>query len=108
MVFHSTGALGRQVIDRCNLTVLFEPGMDDLAEFLVEHRVGVTASLPCYGPANVEKQRGVGTFAKSIEALKRLNALGYGTTPGLPLDLVYNPLGICKTKSKRGKFWYVA
>jgi radical SAM/Cys-rich protein len=82
---------GRRVIDRCNLTVLFEPGMDDLAGFLADNEVEVVASLPCYQAANVEKQRGRGAFDKSIEGLLRLNALGYGTR--LPLDLVYNPVG---------------
>jgi radical SAM/Cys-rich protein len=86
--------LGRDVIDRCNFTVLFEPGMQDLAEFLAEHQVRVVASLPCYQAENVEKQRGRGAFDKSIEALGRLNELGYGR-PGsaLELDLVYNPVG---------------
>ncbi|MGD9765740.1 MAG: arsenosugar biosynthesis radical SAM (seleno)protein ArsS [Candidatus Binatia bacterium] len=85
---------GREVIDRCNLTVLFEPGMDDLAEFLAAERVHIIASLPCYGPVNVDKQRGSGVFERSIAALQRLNALGYGR-PGSPLqlDLVYNPVG---------------
>jgi radical SAM/Cys-rich protein len=82
---------GRRVIDRCNLTVLLEPGMDDLAGFLAEMEVEVIASLPCYQAENVEKQRGRGAFDKSIEGLRRLNALGYGTR--LPLDLVYNPVG---------------
>ncbi len=86
--------LGREVIDRCNLTILFEPGMQDLAEFLAAHGVHVVASLPCYQAGNVEKQRGRGAFDKSIEALKRLNALGYGRPQsGLKLDLVYNPIG---------------
>jgi radical SAM/Cys-rich protein len=84
-------ALGREVIDRCNLTILFEPGMDDLAAFLARHRVRVVASLPCYSESNVDKQRGRGVFDKSIAALRALNALGYGDN--LPLDLVYNPLG---------------
>ena len=87
-------SLGRAVIDRCNLTVLFLPGQEDLAEFLAEHEVAVVASLPCYTKENVDKQRGRGVFGKSIEGLKLLNRLGYGG-PGspLPLDLVYNPLG---------------
>ncbi|GIW42737.1 MAG: radical SAM/Cys-rich domain protein [Candidatus Binatia bacterium] len=86
--------LGREVIDRCNLTVLFEAGMEDLAEFLAAHEVHVIASLPCYSAENVEKQRGHGAFAKSIAALKILNALGYGRTNSrLRLDLVYNPVG---------------
>ncbi len=86
--------LGRRVIDRCNLTVLFEPGMEDLADFLAAHDVHVIASLPCYQAANVEKQRGQGVFEKSIAALQRLNTLGYGQ-PGSArrLDLVYNPVG---------------
>jgi radical SAM/Cys-rich protein len=85
--------LGRRVIDRCNLTVLLEPGMDDLPEFLAAHRVVVMASLPCYGAENVTRQRGPGVFEKSIAALRRLNALGYGRGDGLVLDLVYNPVG---------------
>jgi radical SAM/Cys-rich protein len=87
-------ALGREVIDRCNLTVLFEPGQDDTAEFLAAEGVRVVASLPCYGPENVDRQRGRGVFLRSIAALQRLNALGYGL-PGSPLglDLVYNPQG---------------
>jgi len=86
--------LGRRVIDRCNLTVLFEPGMEDLARFLAEHQVEVVASLPCYQRENVEKQRGKGAFDKSIEALRLLNRLGYGRAgSGLVLDLVYNPVG---------------
>jgi radical SAM/Cys-rich protein len=85
---------GREVIDRCNLTVFFEPGYDDLPEFLAEHRVQVVASLPCYTAENVDRQRGRGVFQGSIEALKRLNALGYGRPESpLRLDLVYNPLG---------------
>ena len=83
--------LGRRVIDRCNLTILLEPGMEDLADFLAANSVEVVASLPCYGPENVEAQRGPGVFAKSIAALRRLNALGYGTERRL--DLVYNPVG---------------
>ncbi|HEX5068159.1 MAG TPA: arsenosugar biosynthesis radical SAM (seleno)protein ArsS [Myxococcota bacterium] len=87
-------ALGRDVIDRCNLTVLFEPGQEDTAEFLAAEGVKIVASLPCYGPENVDRQRGRGVFARSIEALRHLNALGYGL-PGSPLglDLVYNPQG---------------
>ncbi|AKV04455.1 Radical SAM domain protein [Labilithrix luteola] len=86
--------LGRKVIDRCNLTVLFEDGMEGLPQFLAENEVAIVASLPCYGKPNVEKQRGKGAFDKSIEALRILNSLGYGQ-PGsrLALDLVYNPVG---------------
>ncbi|MEZ4751206.1 MAG: arsenosugar biosynthesis radical SAM protein ArsS [Bdellovibrionota bacterium] len=84
--------LGVQVIDRCNLTVLWEPGQEDTAEFLAQHQVRVVASLPCYSEANVRKQRGSGVFDKSIRALQRLNELGYGRG-SLSLDLVYNPVG---------------
>lgn len=87
-------ATGREVIDRCNLTVIFEPGMDDLPAFLAEHRVNVTASLPCYSAKNVDAQRGLGVFDKSTEALRVLNELGYGQRgSGLELNLVYNPGG---------------
>jgi radical SAM/Cys-rich protein len=86
--------LGVHVIDRCNLTILLEPGHEDLAEFLAAQRVEVVASLPCYSIENVDRQRGEGVFDKSIAALKRLNALGYGRSDGeLPLNLVYNPQG---------------
>jgi radical SAM/Cys-rich protein len=86
--------LGRRVIDRCNLTVLLEPGREDLADFLAGQGVEIVASLPCYTRETVDRQRGRGTFDGSIAALRRLNALGYGR-PGSPLrlDLVYNPLG---------------
>lgn len=87
-------ALGVQVIDRCNLTIMFEPGQNNLAEFLAEHRVEIVASLPCYTAVNVDKQRGDGVFDKSIAALQRFNTLGYGQEgSGLTLNLVYNPLG---------------
>ena len=85
---------GARIIDRCNLTILFEPGQEDLAEFLAARRVGVVASLPCYLDENVDRQRGRGVFDASIEGLRRLNALGYGgDDPGLSLDLVFNPQG---------------
>jgi radical SAM/Cys-rich protein len=85
---------GRQVINRCNLTVLFEPGQEDLPAFLAAMGVEVIASLPCYLTENVEKQRGRGVYAKSIAALQRLNAVGYGQEQsGLSLHLVYNPVG---------------
>lgn len=84
-------ALGVRVIDRCNLTVLFEPGQEDLAAFLAEQGVEITASLPCYSKGNVEAQRGKGVFDPSIEALRTLNTLGYGDD--LVLNLVYNPGG---------------
>ena len=87
-------ARGFRVIDRCNLTVLFEPGQEDTAGFLRDHRVEVVASLPCYSSDNVTRQRGEGVFARSIEALRLLNSLGYGREgTGLVLDLVYNPVG---------------
>lgn len=83
-----------QVIDRCNLTILSEPGYEGLAEFLAEHQVRVSASLPCYSRDNVDKQRGDGVFVRSIEGLQMLNRLGYGQ-PGneLELNLVFNPQG---------------
>ena len=87
-------ALGVKVIDRCNLTILSEPGQDDLADFLAAQGVEVTASLPCYSPANVDRQRGDGVFDRSIAGLQRLNALGYGQDgSALVLNLVYNPQG---------------
>ena len=89
---------GVRVIDRCNLTILEEPGQEDLAQFLAANQVEVTASLPCYSEDNVDKQRGKGVFDKSIRALRKLNALGYGQThikgeDALMLNLVYNPQG---------------
>lgn len=86
--------LGRHVIDRCNLTILLANGFTDLPEFLAERQVEIVASLPCYLEQNVDAQRGDGVFEKSIVALRKLNALGYGM-PSSPLELslVYNPLG---------------
>lgn len=87
-------ASGVHVIDRCNLTILSEPGHEDLAQFLAAQQVEVIASLPCYSLDNVDQQRGAGVFAKSIAGLQKLNALGYGQAGGqLPLNLVYNPQG---------------
>ncbi|MFT7520678.1 MAG: radical SAM/Cys-rich protein [Kiritimatiellia bacterium] len=87
-------ARGCEVIDRCNLTVLFEPRMQGLAQFLADNQVRVVASMPCYSEVNVDKQRGRGVFTKSIDALRLLNAVGYGEPgSGLLLDLVYNPGG---------------
>jgi radical SAM/Cys-rich protein len=87
-------AAGRDVMDRCNLTILSEPGQDDLGAFLAAHRVHVVASLPCYTGDNVDAQRGKGVFERSILGLRQLNALGYGRPgSGLHLDLVYNPGG---------------
>src|SRR5436190_6586354 len=87
----SASATGAEVIDRNNLTVIEEPGYGWLPEYLAQHRVQVIASLPCYSAENVNKQRGNGVFCRSISALRKLNAVGYGTQ--LPLHLVYNPLG---------------
>ena len=87
-------AIGCRVIDRCNLTILVAPGYTDLPEFLAEHQVEIVASLPCYLEANVDKQRGDRVFQRSLEALHRLNALGYGMPDSaLKLTLVYNPTG---------------
>jgi len=86
--------LGVEVIDRCNLTVMVEPSMQWLGPFLAEHKVRVVASLPCYSQRNVDTQRGNKVFERSIEGLRRLNALGYGAPDSdLKLDLVYNPGG---------------
>lgn len=82
-----------QVIDRCNLTILLQPGYEDLASFLAEHQVAITASLPCYQEQNVSEQRGKGVYEDSIKALQALNKLGYGIEEGLLLNLVYNPNG---------------
>lgn len=85
---------GLRVIDRCNLTILSEPGYEDLAQFLAEHQVEISASMPCYSRDNVDKQRGDGVFDASIIGLQKLNALGYGQEgSGLILNLVYNPQG---------------
>ena len=90
----SARAQGVRVIDRCNLTILSEPGQEDLAAFLAAERVEVVASLPCYSVANVDRQRGDGVFDRSIAGLQELNALGYGLDgSGLVLNLVYNPQG---------------
>jgi radical SAM/Cys-rich protein len=86
--------LGLRVMDRCNLTILEEPGQEDLAEFLAREEVEVVASMPCYLEDNVDRQRGKGVFARSIRALQRLNRLGYGREgTNLVLNLVYNPQG---------------
>ncbi len=87
-------ALGRHVMDRCNLTVLYTEGKSDLPGFLRDHQVEIVASLPCYTEKNVEAQRGKGVFLKSVEALQWLNRMGYGQPgSGLDLNLVYNPVG---------------
>ncbi len=86
--------LGVHVIDRCNLTILSEPGYEDLAQFLADHEVEVSASLPCYLSDNVDAQRGSGVFDASVAGIKMLNQLGYGVEgSGLILNLVYNPTG---------------
>jgi radical SAM/Cys-rich protein len=94
MLVRESRRLEKQVIDRCNLTVLFEPGQETLGEFLAANNVEITASLPCYTESNVDQQRGKGAFEKSIRALRLLNRIGYGQAgSGLVLNLVYNPLG---------------
>lgn len=90
----SARRMGRHVMDRCNLTVIFEEGKDYLPEFFRRHRVELVCSLPCYSIENVDKQRGKGTFDGSIRALQIFNELGYGKPEsGLTLNLVYNPVG---------------
>lgn len=84
--------LGKHIIDRCNLTILEEPGFEYLYDFLLEHEVEVIASLPHFAKSRTDIQRGQGVFDKSILALKKLNSIGYGTK--LPLNLVYNPSGL--------------
>lgn len=89
----SIRAMGRRVMDRCNLTILNEPGYEWVADFHVANQVDVVASMPCYCPENVNAQRGDGVFDSSILALQTLNSKGYGIDPELKLDLVYNPVG---------------
>ena len=86
-------ALDVKVMDRCNLTILEEPGFEDMAEFLAAQQVQIVASLPCYLEDNVDRQRGKGTFDTSMRVLQKLNRLGYGADPALQLHLVYNPQG---------------
>ncbi len=86
-------ALDISVMSRCNLTILMEPGYEDLIDWYAERKIALVASLPCYTRENVDAQRGRGVFDKSIKALKQLNAVGYGIDDELPLDLVYNPVG---------------
>ncbi len=94
---------GCRVIDRCNLTILLEPGQQDLAEFLAQQQVEIVASLPCYSLGNVDRQRGKGAFDKSILALQKLNTLGYGLPDsGLVLNLVYNPQGATLPPAQAG------
>ena len=89
-VLHGAGI---PVLVRTNLTALNTPGMESMPGFFHEHEVGLVASLPCYLEENVDRQRGAGAHAGSIRALRTLNAAGYGRDTGLPLTLVYNPLG---------------
>lgn len=87
-------SLNKTILNRCNLTVLYENGQEDTAEFLAKHKVQIMASLPCYLEKNVDYQRGNSVFKKSISALKKLNSLGYGKdNTGLILNLVFNPKG---------------
>ncbi len=87
--------MGKSIIDRCNLTVLYEPNQEDTAQFLADHKVVITASMPCYLEENVNNQRGDNVYEKSISALKQLNALGYGKEgTELVLNLVFNPSGM--------------
>lgn len=96
--------LGRHVMDRCNLSVLLLPSQADLAGFLARHRVEIVASLPSAAASQTDAQRGEGVFAKSIEALRRLNALGYGSEgTGLVLNLVTNPVGAFLPPSQRSQ-----
>ena len=92
MLVKLSRSAGCHVIDRNNLTIIEESGFEWLPEFLAQHEVEVIASLPCYSPENVARQRGNGVFEKSIRALRRLNDLGYGKH--FVLNLVYNPTGV--------------
>lgn len=95
-------AMGCSITSRCNLTVLLEPGQEDLAQWYAEREIRLVASLPCYSEKNVDAQRGRGVFAKSIQALQQLNALGYGRKAKLVLDLVYNPNGASLPPAQAG------
>lgn len=89
-------ALRNEAIDvqvRTNLTIMCEPGYEDLPSFLTEHHVKLVASMPCYLEENVNGQRGARVYEKSIHSLRELNSRGYGVDDSLPLDLVYNPAG---------------
>lgn len=94
---------GIKVMDRCNLTILSEPGYEDVADFLSDHQVEVVASLPCYLEENVDAQRGNGVFQRSIEGLQKLNSLGYGIEgTGKTINLVYNPQGPVLPPNQQG------
>jgi radical SAM/Cys-rich protein len=96
-------ALGVRVIDRCNLTILNEPGMEDLAAFMATEGVEIVASMPCYLEENIDAQRGDGVYRSSIEALKKLNTIGYGQDgSGLIVNLMYNPAGPSLPPSQEG------
>ena len=90
-IVEAARAKGKEVIVRSNLTIFFEPGYKDLPEYFAQHKLRVTASLPCYLESNVDKQRGAGVYSNSIQAIQKLNQLGYGKDKDLVLDLVYNP-----------------
>lgn len=94
MLVTAARSIGVTVMDRCNLTIIEQPGQEDLPQFLSDHEVEVVASLPCYQEENVDRQRGKGVFETSVRCLQRLNRYGYGR-PGseLVLNLVYNPQG---------------
>jgi radical SAM/Cys-rich protein len=85
--------MGITVLVRTNLTVLVSPGMETTPRFMRDNGVELVASLPCYLEENVDRQRGVGVFAESVEAIRLLNELGYGRDANLKLTLVYNPTG---------------
>lgn len=94
MLVNAARDIGVHVMDRCNLTILEQPGQEDLAQFLSDREVEVVASLPCYLEENVDRQRGKGVFETSIRCLQLLNRFGYGQPEsGLALNLVYNPQG---------------
>lgn len=84
-------AAGKTVLVRSNLTIMFEPGFEDLPDYFAQHQVRIVASLPCYLEKNVDQQRGAGVYQEAIRAIQRLNQRGYGCDPNLGLDLVYNP-----------------
>jgi len=92
-IITEAGRMGRRIIVRSNLTIFYEPGLEDLPDFYSENKVEIIASLPHYTETGTDRVRGSGTFSKSIAALRRLNGLGYGTVPGKKLHLVYNPMG---------------
>ena len=93
---------GIAITSRCNITVQFEPGQEDLAEWYAARGVRLVCSLPCYSRENVDQQRGKGVFGKSIAGLQALNAAGYGREPGKTIDLVYNPIGPVLPPSQAG------